>query len=149
MRKPTVGELALAKYRACLDSGRTFAVKQVVDEVMIAIEHGECDEDPVRDRARRAVEAVDDKHRKASDPDQPTLEFDGFTFPAVLTLGGGERRAAGAAELADVMADFSIKAKNNADQNTAFALYNNRVTRLLPFLQQGMTLGEAIREGNK
>ncbi len=141
---PTIAETALRIYQRYWQSGQQFSTKQIIDDLCQAIEAGECAEDPVRDRAYKAVAAVDKAQRRRPDPEQQQLDLGDFTFPSVLVLGGQDRQPANTALLEEVLADFSIKSKSHADQNQAFALYGNVINRVLPYLQRGMTLAAAV-----
>lgn len=143
--KPTIDQLALTLYQRRHDQGGDFNVKEVIDDLVIAVERGEVAGDPVEDRARKAVTAVDQRFRKHGDPIQDQLVFEGFEWPAVLTLGHGERHAARTALLQHVLADFGVKSKNHADLTARFAAHSAKLPLLLPLLQQGMTLAEAIQ----
>lgn len=141
---PTISETALQIYRRYHQAGQQFSTKQIIDDLCAAIEAGQCAEDPIRERAYKAVAAVDKAHRKRPDPEQATLDLGDFTFSSVLVLGGTERQPSNTAVLVHVLADFASKSKNHADQSQAFALYSNVINRMLPYLQQGMSLQEAV-----
>lgn len=141
---PTISETALRIYSHYWQTGQQFSTKQVIDDLCAAIEAGQCAEDPIRERAYKAVAAVDKSHRKRPDPEQEMLDLGDFAFPSVLVLGGTDRQPAPTAGLAHVLADFSIKNKSNADHNQAFALYSDVINRVLPYLQAGMSLQEAV-----
>lgn len=88
-----------------------------------------------------------DKTARAASHGQ--LSFGGHTLPEVLVVGKTRRQPSSLAVLRDVLTDQGVKEQNFLSQSEAMQALRRRNLVLLPYLEKGMTVAQAIEAWEK
>jgi hypothetical protein len=142
MSKRTLSEVVDEITSRYEDAGQQYNVKQVEEETRAAYDRGEIIEDPIDVAIGKAVKRRDKASHQEADEG---LLFDEYSFPRTLVIGAGERQPSRTGKLEHVLADQAVKQANKIHQDRSFLRLQERNLRVLPYLQAGLTVAEAVQ----